>query len=267
MKIVKHQFVDGWHARSPNIGGALVKPSLLVMHFTASGATAKGIADYFMRPEVKVSAHITICRDGTVKQVVPFDRIGFHAGKSVWRGRAGCNAFSVGIELCNWGRVQKGGDGAFRSWTNTIVPPAHVAQLRHRNEARDEFWETYPEAQFQSAVEVARAILAAYPSITEIVGHDDIAPFRKADPGPAFPMDRFRSFVIGRDEPEIERTVIASNLNVGGGAGTEFGIVGTLPKGTKVDVLYDAPGRWARIEAKDANGKQLTGWVVDQYLA
>ena len=59
-------------------------------------------------------------------------------------------------------------------------------------------WAVYPQAQQEVAVGVAQAILAAYPSIKEIVGHDDIAPDRKRDPGPAWPMEGFRSMVQGR---------------------------------------------------------------------
>ena len=102
--------------------------------------------------DVAVSAHLLIARSGRVSQFVPFIARAWHAGVSQWRGRTGCNDFSIGIEL----------------------------------EGTDE--RPYTKAQYRSLVRVSKALLARYPrmSVDAIVGHQDIAPGRKTDPGPAF---------------------------------------------------------------------------------
>lgn len=268
MKIVGHKLEGCWQGPSPNAGGVLDKPTLLVMHFTASGGDGpEGDRKYFMTEKAKASAHIVVGRNGVVEQVVAFNVRAWHAGKSIWRGVPNCNDYSIGIEIDNWGAVTRNEDGKFRSWTGEIVPPARVAQMRHKAEAHPRYWETYNEKQLAAVTEVTRAILDAYPSIREIVGHDDIAPGRKADPGPAFPMSRFTGLADGRADKKVERRkVIASILNVRSGAGTQYEMVGQISSGAEVDVLYDAPGPWAQIKGKSAGGDPVTGWVADQYL-
>jgi N-acetyl-anhydromuramoyl-L-alanine amidase len=101
---------------------------------------------------VTVSAHVLIARDGTLTQYVPFDRRAWHAGKSQYCGRSACNDFSVGIEL----------------------------------EGTDDL--PYALVQYRALGELIVALRRGYPSLrqAEVVGHSDIAPGRKTDPGPAF---------------------------------------------------------------------------------
>jgi AmpD protein len=101
---------------------------------------------------LRVSAHLLIERSGGLVQFVGFDRRAWHAGTSLWRGRSGCNDFSIGIEL---------------EGTDTLP---------------------YTEAQYDALAAAIRAIRAAYPQVAAdaIAGHADIAPGRKSDPGPAF---------------------------------------------------------------------------------
>lgn len=107
---------------------------------------------------ITVSAHLLIRRDGEVVQFVPFQARAWHAGASMLDGRARVNDFSIGIEM-------EGSDHA-----------------------------PFEEAQYRALVEVTRALRAAYPGITppRIVGHADIAPERKTDPGPYFNWSRYR---------------------------------------------------------------------------
>ena len=106
----------------------------------------------------RVSAHLLIRRDGTVLQFVPFDQSAWHAGVSEYQGRTQCNDFSLGIEL-------EGTDqGLFAS------------------------------KQYVQLVEVVRALSATYSIPFErVVGHSDIAPGRKSDPGPGFDWERFKA--------------------------------------------------------------------------
>jgi AmpD protein len=103
---------------------------------------------------VRVSAHLLIRRDGSVTQYVPFHLRAWHAGVSSFEGRAGCNDFSIGIEL-------EGTDD---------VP--------------------YAEAQYLNLARVIAALQQAYPSLRAIAGHEDIAPGRKTDPGASFDWAR-----------------------------------------------------------------------------
>jgi AmpD protein len=109
----------------------------------------------------RVSAHALIRRDGEIVQYVPFGERAWHAGRSEYRGRSACNDFSVGIEL-------EGSDD---------VP--------------------YEAAQYESLAALINALLAAYPSLSKehIVGHSDVAPGRKTDPGESFDWGRLRSAV------------------------------------------------------------------------
>lgn len=108
--------------------------------------------------DLKVSAHLFIARDGSVTQFVPFHRRAWHAGKSVFEGREECNDYSIGIELegCDTQRFES--------------------------------------AQYKTLVGVTKALLRAYPKLkpARIVGHSDIAPGRKTDPGPQFDWEKYR---------------------------------------------------------------------------
>jgi AmpD protein len=104
---------------------------------------------------LKVSAHFFLRRGGEVIQLVPCGRRAWHAGVSTWRGRNACNDFSIGVEL----------------------------------EGCDD--QPFTEKQYRRLARISRALLDAYP-IEEIVGHSDIAPGRKTDPGPCFDWARFR---------------------------------------------------------------------------
>ncbi len=107
---------------------------------------------------IRVSAHLLVRRNGEVVQFVPFMQRAWHAGVSQFEGRARVNDFSIGIEL-------EGSDYA-----------------------------PFEEVQYRSLIEVTRALRSAYPGIAEerIVGHTDIAPDRKTDPGPYFNWRRYR---------------------------------------------------------------------------
>lgn len=106
--------------------------------------------------DLRVSAHFLIRRTGELLQFVPCIRRAWHAGESLWRGRARCNDFSVGIEL----------------------------------EGSDEI--PYADSQYAALGVLAAALSRAYP-IQDVVGHADVAPGRKTDPGPAFDWPRFRA--------------------------------------------------------------------------
>jgi AmpD protein len=107
---------------------------------------------------LRASAHLLVRRDGQVVQYVPFSQRAWHAGKSSWQGREACNDYSIGIEC----------------------------------EGTDE--SPYQPAQYAALRELLALLLGAYPAITRerIVGHSDVAPGRKTDPGPGFDWAQVR---------------------------------------------------------------------------
>ncbi|MDT7933611.1 MAG: N-acetylmuramoyl-L-alanine amidase [Sphingomonadaceae bacterium] len=168
-------------------------PEIAVIHFTGGGS-ARSSAAWFADPRNRSSsAHVVIDRDGSVIQCVPFDRQAWHAGVSAWRGLTGLNRYSWGIELANWGWLQRMGAG----WADGAGRPVQGAVLaahRHGNPGGDAGpigWEPYPSAQVAAAAALCGAL-----GVREVVGHDDIAPGRKSDPGPAFDMPAFRARVF-----------------------------------------------------------------------
>lgn len=89
MKIKKHRLLNDDDTavafeQSPNVGGS-IQPKFLVLHFTA-GRSAQESVDWLKSKNAKASAHVVIGRDGSVTQLVPFDRIAWHAGASSWEG-------------------------------------------------------------------------------------------------------------------------------------------------------------------------------------
>ncbi len=115
----------------------------------------------------RVSAHLLVRRDGQVVQFVSFNDRSWHAGKSSWQGREACNDYSIGIEC----------------------------------EGADEV--PYDNAQYAALRVLLPMLSASYPGITRerIVGHSDVAPGRKTDPGPSFDWSLVRGFAPHRKVP------------------------------------------------------------------
>ena len=196
---VRRRFLDGpgvtYHG-SPNQGGRVVRPSpdLILLHYTA-GRTMAGAVSALCDPTPKVrsSAHVVIGRDGQLVQLVPLDTVAWHAGTSTWQGHPWVNARAVGVEMVNWG-VLRGAPGAWRSWTGTAVRDDQVTVVGGRG------WQTYTEAQTAMCIALCQLLRSAFP-IRWIIGHEQVAPGRKRDPGPAFPWARLRA-EVGLQEAE-----------------------------------------------------------------
>ncbi|MBU8544010.1 MULTISPECIES: N-acetylmuramoyl-L-alanine amidase [Roseomonadaceae] len=192
MRIDNHRLVGANFDPSPRLGG-VITPLFLVMHYTAGWSAANSVRAI---KQAGLSAHFFVDRDGRVIQTVPCNRAAYHAGVSAWGGHTDLNRHSIGIEIANIGWLNKRvPDGWTRDGLSRAVPVGQVLLAAHRNGGASMAWEVYPEAQLRALDDLTRAILAAYPTIRDVVGHDDISPGRKQDPGPAFPMARFRRLV------------------------------------------------------------------------
>jgi N-acetylmuramoyl-L-alanine amidase len=259
------------YVQSPYVGGTLPQPTtILVIHFTY-GASAKSSANWFKDPGNKgSSAHVVVDRNGTVIQCVPFNIVAWHAGDSRLRDIVGLNKYSIGIELANWGYLQPSGDG-WASYSGTKISKPFIGAHKNGNPDKGHTpigWEPYPADQITSTVELAHALVNTY-GIQEIVGHDDISPGRKWDPGPAFDMTRFRNQVFGDrgSNGDIRRTVlVAEGLNLRTGPGTQFETKQLLPVDTVVEPISE-DGLWLSVSVIGANGEPVaTGWVHSRYV-
>ncbi|HUO87660.1 MAG TPA: N-acetylmuramoyl-L-alanine amidase [Rhizomicrobium sp.] len=154
---------------------------ILVLHYTGMKTADEALAR-LTDPAAKVSAHYTIGRDGRIFAHVPEERRAWHAGVSYWAGETNVNGRSIGIEIVN---------------------PGH------------EFgYEPFAEPQIAALIDLARGILSRHPiPPNRVVGHSDVAPARKMDPGELFPWKSLAEFGIGlwpapgerelREAPEI----------------------------------------------------------------
>lgn len=180
--------------QTPNISAGLIVPQYLVIHYSASGDTAGTVHD-LRNASVKNrrSAHLVIGRDGEVIQLARFNQRAWHCGKSAWENLVDGNDWSIGIELVNLGRLKRSRDGKYLAWTKQEVPTSEVIQAKHKNETALSFWHTYTTQQIARCKDIAAELVREY-GLKDVIGHDDIAPTRKPDPGPAFPMAELRAY-------------------------------------------------------------------------
>jgi N-acetylmuramoyl-L-alanine amidase len=151
---------------SPNQGPRAPGPiDMLVLHYTGMTSAASAL-DRLCDPVAEVSAHYLIEEDGTVWRLVDETRRAWHAGRGFWAGERDINSRSIGIELAN---------------------PGHEHGYR-----------AFPEAQIEALETLARAVLSRHPiPPNRVLGHSDVAPQRKEDPGELFPWQRLAAAGIG----------------------------------------------------------------------
>ena len=145
-------------APSPNFDSRTAPPSVLVLHYTGM-KTGREALDRLRDPAAKVSSHYLVEEDGRVFRLVAEERRAWHAGASYWRGRRNLNGESIGIEIVN---------------------PGHEWGYR-----------PFPEAQIAAVIALVADIRTRWDiEDRDIVGHSDVAPDRKDDPGELFPWKR-----------------------------------------------------------------------------
>ena len=154
---------------SPNFDERDQPVSMVVLHYTGMADAASAI-ERLRDPQARVSCHYFVDEDGTVLRMVREDKRAWHAGRSWWRGIAGVNGASIGIELVN---------------------PGHEHGYR-----------PFPEPQMQALLPLLAGIVGRYRiARANVVGHSDVAPARKQDPGELFDWARLARHGLALPRP------------------------------------------------------------------
>lgn len=250
---------------SPNHSGKL-EPDTVIIHYTA-GRDAESSIKTLCDPTVKASAHLVVGRDGSITQLVPFNVIAWHAGRSSYKDRVGYNKYSIGIEIDNAGVLTKV-NNIYTAWFGREYRDDEVVAAVHRNESTLKYWHRYTEAQITVVEDICRLLVKEY-DIQDILGHEEISPQRKIDPGPAFPLDKLRDKILRADRHMDEEDAMAfpangkvraSRLNIRSGPSKQNNrVADPLARNQKVKILEKSDG-WYRVSV------ELQGWVASEYV-
>jgi len=156
-------------APSPNFDARALPVSMLVLHYTGM-PDAESAIRWLANPESRVSAHYVVTEDGQIVRMVDEGKRAWHAGLAWWRGISDVNSASIGIEIVN---------------------PGHEWGYRD-----------FPEAQIEALIPLLHDIMQRH-GITRgnVVGHSDVAPARKLDPGELFPWGRLARLRLALPRP------------------------------------------------------------------
>jgi N-acetylmuramoyl-L-alanine amidase len=152
---------------SPNFGERRDgrAPDMIILHYTGM-PSADGALDWLTRPESEVSCHYFVFEDGRTVQLVPESLRAWHAGKGFWKGETDINSASIGIEIVN---------------------PGHPAGLPD-----------FPAIQIEAVIALCRDIGRRHAVPAErVLGHSDVSPVRKIDPGEKFPWAALAAAGVG----------------------------------------------------------------------
>ena len=154
---------------SPNFDERDQPVTMVVLHYTGMRDAASAI-DRLRDPEAKVSCHYLVAEDGQILRMVPEEKRAWHAGRSYWRGVSNVNGTSIGIEMVN---------------------PGHEFGYR-----------PFPDEQMSSVMRLVADIVDRYDiPRANVVGHSDVAPARKQDPGELFDWARLARFGLALSRP------------------------------------------------------------------
>jgi N-acetylmuramoyl-L-alanine amidase len=156
---------------SPNCNERALPVSMVVLHYTGMQSADEAL-ERMCDEQAQVSAHYMIDEDGTVTALVPEELRAWHAGRSYWRGITDVNSASVGIELVN---------------------PGHEFGYR-----------PFPDAQIEALLPLLAGIVKRHDiPRANVVGHSDVAPARKEDPGELFPWDVLAEHRLALPKPRV----------------------------------------------------------------
>ena len=200
---------------SPNFNERKAPPDMVVLHYTGM-VSVQAALERMCDPQAQVSAHYCVDEDGNIYRLVPEERRAWHAGVSFWKGATGLNDVSIGIEIVN---------------------PGHEFGYRD-----------FPDEQIRSVISLLDSVRDRWDIPDHrIVGHSDIAPARKTDPGERFPWrvlaehghGLWPGSFVDRIEPERE-AAMGPPLGIGDTGPGVFALQGALGR-VGYDILPGGP--------------------------
>jgi len=285
MEVKNHKLVGDNVSFDPTtkVSGQHAKGDLdtIIVHYTA-GNNADVAVKTLKNPKVQASAHMVVSREGKVVQLADLNVITWHAGVSEYtfpdKKRTTFNKHSIGIEIANDGYLKKVEDKYFNAYNKEIA--AEFAFFgKHRNPVtKSQYWHSYTDVQIKAVFDVCAAIIKEYPSVKYILGHEEIAPGRKTDPGPAFPLDELRkqmgvwipgtaAIAASVAPPVVEKVALGTvgvatgKINFRSGPGADYDKVAeAVEKDEKVLILKKS-GEWYEVL------QDITGWVAKEYIS
>lgn len=217
---------------SPNHGTRLLPVDMLLLHYTGMQTGSEAL-ERLCDPEWGVSAHYLIEEDGQILQLVDERLRAHHAGESFWQGERDINSRSIGIEVVN---------------------PGH-----------DWGYRPFPDVQVKAVIDLSKQIMARHAIASKFVlGHSDVAPSRKADPGELFPWGLLAASGIGIAPPDVGE---GADVLVSLGDKNE---AAKLAQALLGEIGYDSPatGLWSEHDALNMTAfqrhfypKRLDGFV------
>jgi len=281
---IKNHLVRGLTYQKAHFIGEVIAPEIVILHDTAGRLERGNSAAYLASANTaKASVHFVVELDGTIVQQVPTNRRANHAGASSFNGRSGCNAFSIGIELVNPGRMTRHSDTQALTWWGqqlaiTLFGIREVTTREHGSG----LWMPHPEAQITALISLLEVLFRDIPTLKDITTHWYVSPGRKVDPNPLLPLDEIRARIFGADDPADAKAFANSDLppvndmvvqietpgdrlNLRRWPSINPNVIATIPHEAIVPVIRTGvfDGRdWLRV----LYGGQ-EGWIVARYAA
>ena len=252
--------------------GNKIMPTRIVLHYSGGSTLNSAIATLKAR---KLSYNVLIDLDGSYHQARPFTQQSSHAGRSNWKAESGLvngsslNGSAIGISMINLGRLAYliGTKWFYDKKNGQGVPPSIEDAKANRHALiyapqAITHWTPYEPKQLDACRALVEAILARYPSITEIVGHHDIAIDDKPDPGPLWPLEEWR-VALGKQGGLglASKVKSADGVNLRERPNAEGKLIRNLPKDTVLhirSVPYAGPRKGL---VDGGSGRALTGWA------
>lgn len=258
--------------------GKISEVAFCVIHYTAStnfDADVKTLSS----SNVQASCQLVVSPSGEVAQIGLLNDCLWHAGQSSWRGYNGLNRYSIGIEVTCPGPVDMiedyGSTALIKYWwgKTNVVDKSTLVYAPATNGGPAKWWVSFTPQQIDAVIEIGMA-LKKYYGIREFVGHDQIAPSRKIDPGPCCPKQVFDILNGRANDPYTEEPVddpnsihearqmivsVADSLNFRDAPNGK--VIGKLPNTTPVEV-FEISGNWAKVKTPAG----YVGWVHKGYL-
>jgi len=168
------------YKKTPHFEKTKILASVVVVHYTQTFSIQDALSILNTR---KLSAHFILDEKGEVMQLVDTEKKAWHAGESSFQGRKNLNDFSIGIELVNPG----------------FLKDETLWSFGYKNHLGKD-WANWPDAQIKSLCKLLTWIKKNHTTCVDVVGHSDVSPGRKIDPGPIFPWEEIRKHMISQQQ-------------------------------------------------------------------